>query len=121
MSTIYYNCLTILHNVEPVGMPRNVSGNSTGALSISLKWAAPAPEKQNGKIRYYIVSVTEVNSGNVHNHTAYGEDITIFSLHPYYKYKVSVAAVTVAIGPFSNGVVIQTLEDGELLSQINIY
>ncbi len=94
-------------------MPLNISGSSTGSESILLKWDSLVPEEQNGMIHYYIVSVIEVYTGVVKNHTAYSEEIHIFSLHPYYIYHIYVAAVTVGQGPFSDRIVVQTEEDGK--------
>jgi len=40
---------------------------------------------------------------------------TAENLHPYYNYKISVAAVTVAMGPFSAALSQQTPQDGKQL------
>jgi len=39
--------------------------------------------------------------------------ITAENLHPYYNYRISVAAVTVATGPFSEVLSQQTPQDGK--------
>ena len=52
-------------------------------------------------------TTTTLQQGYLHN------SITIIELHPYYNYKLSVAAFTVALGPFAS-VVAQTHEAGKL-------
>ena len=41
--------------------------------------------------------------------------LTLTSLHPYYVYSFSVAAVTVGIGPYSTAINTTTDEDGTIL------
>ena len=67
-------------------------------------------------IRHYIVNVTELETGNSFLHTSADTEITIFSLHPFYNYAFTVVAVTVAEGPPSLPIFVQTLPDGELFS-----
>ena len=69
-------------------------------------------EKQNGIIQYYITNLTEVNTGSVNEITSVTPWLFLTSLHPYYTYMLSFAAVTVAIGPFSAKYTITTPEDG---------
>ncbi len=76
-------------------------------------WDPPLSESQNGVIRYYIVLVTELETGALRNHTASTAEINIASLHPYYSYAINIAAVTIGPGPFSTEIIIQTDEDGE--------
>ena len=62
-------------------------------------WQPPPSEIQNGRVRLYI-SVFEVQTGTNYSYTLQpSEDPTlqVESLHPYYDYVCSVAAVT--IGP----------------------
>ena len=56
-------------------------------------------QHQNGKIRHYRVSTTEVETGSTKalNHT--DVSLTLSNLHPYYHYELSVAAYTVGLGP----------------------
>ena len=71
--------------------------------TLSISWQPPAPEDQNGVIQFYTVKVIEEERmiERVENAT---NNTTVFSLdglHPYYHYTISVAAVTVAVGPFN--------------------
>ena len=60
-------------------------------------------EARNGEIKYYAIKVMEEETtiqtwfNTTDNSTFFNVD----TLHPYYRYNVSVAAVTVGIGPFS--------------------
>ena len=62
---------------------------------------------------HYLVNVTELNTGNVYGHVSGGTNFTIFSLHPYYNYSITVTAVTVSPGPVTDPIVITTDQDGE--------
>ena len=67
---------------------------------------------QNGIIREYYVNVTDLQTEEVQLYTSRSSEIEITNLHPYYYYKVKVAAYTVALGPFSEHFTIRTMEDG---------
>ena len=65
-------------------------------------------------IQRYLVNVTEANTGLKFGHVALSTNITLFSLHPYYTYSITVTAVTIAPGPPTTAVLIRTDEDGKL-------
>ena len=69
---------------------------------------------QNGEIRGYHIVVTENETGDVFNYTTSLTQLNLLYLHPYYIYKIKIAALTIASGPFSTPLVIQTLPDGKL-------
>ena len=73
----------------------------------------PPQDDLNGVIRSYTILVLEVNTGNTTSYTSTETSLTVGFLHPYYQYQVSVAAVTVGQGPFSNTTTIQMPQDGE--------
>lgn len=79
---------------------------------VELNWNAPDPSKHNGVIRFYTVLVIEEETGSNTSFTSTSTQITVTSLHPFYTYQISVAAVTVSAGPYSPPVTLQTLEDG---------
>ena len=81
---------------------------------IQLVWAPPPMEQQNGIIRRYIVNITSVDGGE--ELITYSQTTTtvVRNLHPYTTYACSISAETVAPGPFSVPVVIQTPEDGKI-------
>lgn len=70
--------------------------------TLSLSWLPPLPERRNGFIQQYIISITDLETGMTQlvNTT---EQITIVSdLHPFYRYSYTVAAETaVGRGPYS--------------------
>ena len=71
----------------------------------------------NGIIREYYANVTDTVTGEVQLLSSQSEVLEITNLHPYYTYKVAVAAYTVALGPFTDQITVQTLEDGALLQR----
>ena len=99
----------------PDGAPENVTGSATSSTSIRLTWDTPARNLQNGYIVEYRVIVTETNTGMASTSTVTDRSLTLTSLHPYYIYSCSVAAVTVGIGPYSVAINVTTDEDGETL------
>ena len=81
-------------------------------------WDELASEDENGIIRYYLVNVTETNTGYHYQTTSTTSDIALSNLHPYYTYSITVAAYTIEEGPFSNLVSFTTLQDGMFSSGI---
>ena len=77
-------------------------------------WEPPLLSGQNGIIQYYIINVTEQATMRQFNIESITNYFTLVDLHPYYLHIISVSAVTVGQGPFSDEVEIQTLEDGML-------
>ena len=75
-------------------------------------WDELPNEDKNGIIRYYLVNVTETNTGYHYQTTSTTSDITLSNLHPYYTYSITVAAYTIEEGPFSTPVTFTTLQDG---------
>ncbi len=58
------------------------------------------------------MNVTEVHTGVQHILIANGTNVTLADLHPFYIYFGSVAAETVALGPWSEGMIVEMPEDG---------
>lgn len=54
----------------------------------------------------------ETETGIIFQWNVTGTSYTITSLHAYYKYTISVSAVTVDTGPYSDGINITTDEAG---------
>ena len=59
------------------------------------------------------MNVTEVLTGSLTHLDTSATSIAIPSLHPYYMYEYTVAAYTVAVGPYSIVSRVQMPEDGE--------
>ena len=63
----------------------------------------------------YTLQITERVTGSVRTIETDGPHTEVFvtSLHPYYVYEFTVAAETIALGPYSNTDVVRTEEDGK--------
>ena len=81
-------------------------------------WDEISSEDENGIIRYYLVNVTETNTGYHYQTTSITSDIALSNLHPYYTYSITVAAYTIEKGPFSTPVSFTTLQDGMFIISI---
>ena len=82
------------------------------STSARVSWQPPPFEDRNGIISGYHVRVIGLNTPN--NDVLPPVNATMLlveGLHPFYAYRFSVAAVTVAIGPFSTAVT-QKLPEG---------
>ena len=97
----------------PTGSPTSIIANVVGSTYVVISWNPPDFDLQNGLIGYYTVSVTEQQTGSVFWFSETTTQITVDGLHPYYHYTLRVAAVTIAVGPFSDPVTIQLLESGK--------
>ena len=84
-----------------------------------MSWNDPPLAEQNGLIRQYLISINELDTGNVYTYSSLTNEFNAMFLHPYYYYNCSVSAVTVASGPFSYSVSIQTAIDGKLLLDLS--
>ena len=80
--------------------------------SLSLNWEAPPFEETNGAIQNYVISIHEVETGRNFTANSNTTQVTLEPLHPYYTYMCSIAAETVARGPFSEHITIQLPEAG---------
>ncbi len=57
--------------------------------------------------------MTETNTGRVSTHVSSTTNFTLYSLHPYYSYAITIAAVTVATGTHSIQINITTESEGK--------
>ena len=96
----------------PSGPPRNITIEAITSSSVNMMWSPPVEMEQNGVVRHYVVIVTDLQSSERRQFSVLTNEITVPSLHPYYDYACSVAAVTVDCGPYSSPVVVKTLQDG---------
>ena len=81
--------------------------------TLHLSWSAPEPSDHNGIIRGYHIELYETETDTTQQYETTTTHVVISSLHPDYTYEWSVAAVTVADGPYSITVNVTTPEDGE--------
>ena len=94
-------------------MPENILVTSKNSTTAVLMWNEIPFHHQNGIIRKYVVVVTEANTGDSFEETSQTESIVLNSLHPFYTYKVHIAAYTTDQGPFSPPVAFTMDEDGK--------
>ena len=106
-------CWYALLCLAPSGPPLGISAIALGPRVIQISWNQPLPEEENGFIRSYTVNVTVTETGQHMQFTTNNTTITAEGLHPYFNYHISVAAVTIAIGPYSEIYSLQTPQDGK--------
>ena len=83
-------------------------------MRITISWQPPPFMHQNGIVRKYILAVTEIETSTNFTVVSYNTSINIYSLHPFYNYELTVAAFTIAVGPQSQTISVQTAQDGKL-------
>ena len=96
----------------PSSPPTNLTIEEFTSDSISLSWDPLPLEEQNGRIRQYFVTITRNDTGMNFYQTSNTTEATIQSLHPFSTYIIAVAAETVDVGPFTEGIVARLPEDG---------
>ena len=112
--------MIIVHFTAPVSSPREVSVSLITSSSFVLTWLPPIEEDVNGVITGYSVSlvVNETQETLTYNTTA--TNITLTQLHPFYIHHCSVTCITIASGPYSDPIDVQTSEDGKYIIQSSI-
>ena len=105
----------VLFNSEPSDVPQNVTVVALNASSAYLSWIPPPLEDRNGIIIGYVVRVCGVNTDEEIELSVVDLHTTVVGLHPFYSYRFSVAAVTVATGPFNNPIGLSLPESGKQL------
>ena len=108
-----YEWHTVPLYIAPSGPPQGLSAVASDPRTIRISWSQPLPEEQNGIIRRYTLNITTAETGQHIQLTTTNTTIAAENLHPYYNYRISVAAVTVATGPFSAVLSQQTPQDGK--------
>ena len=100
----------------PTGYPQDITIIDVTSTTLTLTWHPPLFEETNGLIRYYVVKVFEVETGLTSILTSNVTSIHTRNLHPYYRYVCNVAAYTIGIGPYSDGVTVQLAEEGSYIA-----
>ena len=103
-----------MHSAAPTAPPDNLIATALDSRTLHITWQPPVEEERNGIIRRYVINITELDSGNEYQLENVTTEITVQNLHPFYRYSYSVAAETVALGPFTPGSIIEMPEDGKL-------
>ena len=112
--------LIFLDSIAPTSAPANISGYAVDSTSISISWTPPPFEDQNGIIRNYVINITELETGITFSRVSLTTSISLYNLHPFYRYSVTVTAVTVGPGPATTVFIVQTREDGRFCSTWNL-
>ena len=99
-------------SAAPILPPGNVSVHVLSPRQILVSWTPPEENAKNGLIRIYIINVTRVDSNGEYTETSNTTSI-ILSVLPFRYYFISVAAVTVEAGPFSDNIAVETPEEGK--------
>ena len=106
-----------MYIAAPSAAPVQLSIRLLSPESLFVSWLPPTTEEQNGVIRSYSVSVQNIATANLTLWTSSLLNITIESLHPYYEYKIAVAAKTVALGPYSSFETVTMPESGIFITK----
>ena len=110
----YSEVVTVLTDESvPIAPPQEVTADEVASMYLTLTWNAPPFEETNGIIRYYMIRVSELETGTSFFVTSNETEVIIPELHPYYTYECNVAAYTIDLGPYSTSITIQLLEEGE--------
>lgn len=88
-------------SIEPSQPPNNITVNAINASSVVVLWLPPSQEHQNGIIQSYTIRIVGVHTDDDFILGTNSTRISVNSLHPFYSYKFTVAAVTISRGPFS--------------------
>ena len=99
----------------PSTPPQDLSGIAQSSTFLTFIWSPPPSIDINGIIQYYVVMVSEQETGRFWSFFAIDTNINLASLHPFFNYECQVAAFTIASGPFTSNVIVQTLEAGKFL------
>ena len=107
------------YNAAPSGPPQSFRVVAISSTSIRLTWAAPLPEEVNGIITSYRITIAEIEGGEVLQQTtsASASLLVVRSLRPYYSYRCTIAAFTVASGAHAITEV-TTFQEGSKLSML---
>lgn len=112
----YVTLLTYLYGlyiiIVPTSPPTVNSYYAVDSSSLYLSWSAPPVDQQNGIIRYYNITLMELETGSIFSYTSTNTNFTITLLHPNYQYQFEISAITIATGPSSMPIILQMPEDG---------
>jgi len=100
----------------PPSSPPTFNVSSVSSHMIQVMWESPPKETHNGKLQSFILQWRSKDGIFTETRPAEDHSYSITGLTPYTEYNISIAAVTVAPGPFSDEVIIRTSEDGKLVS-----
>ena len=92
-----------------------LEAKNVSSRGVSLTWEPPPLSSHNGIIQEYKLRVIEISTSSEIYYTSLSTKMTLDNLHPHYDYQISVAAVTVDVGP-NVTINITTLEEGKIVA-----
>ena len=101
-----------MYFAAPSASPNDLTAENISSTSISIYWSPLPRELLNGELTHYSIEVQELDTNTTMKLTAGATEVVLDSLHPFYTYYISVSAVTVLPGPYTEQLSIRTLEDG---------
>ena len=104
--------LLLLCSIVPTGSPRYLTVNITSSSTVTLHWSPPESHLLNGVIQHYVITLSNIETGQSTLLTSENTTFYITNLHPFYTYSCSVVAVTVGSSPAIN-ISFQMPEDGK--------
>ena len=96
----------------PTAAPDNLRVDELGPNYAELSWDEPSSDEHNGIIRFYTLFIVEEETSTNFTLTSSNTRILMTTLHPFYHYSVTVAAVTTSPGPFSQQLTFRTMQTG---------
>lgn len=102
----------MLSTTVPTSAPINLQDDAVNSTAIHIQWEPPPLADRNGMIRSYHINISVTETGSKFQLTSETNALDISSLHPYYTYNITVAAVTIGPGPYSGILNIRMPEDG---------
>ena len=111
-----YHAFTRMHlsiYLAPTASPQNVEVLILGPKSINISWLGIPEKDANGIVRHFIINIT-VSMEDSQQIITNSQRMfySLYNLLPFTKYTISIAAVTVDTGPFSDVVELETPESG---------
>ena len=103
-----FNILFLAPNSPPIITTYYTIDSST----VAIQWNPPPPQDHNGIIREYVVTISMLGNNEIRTQIFTGTTAIIGSLIPSFTYQFTVAAYTIATGPYSTSVNITLPEDG---------
>lgn len=107
--------------LAPSEPPLDIILVSVNSMYIELSWKFPELENRNGVIRYFVVNITNFQNNEMSLFNSTSTLFLAYDLHPYSTYFLSIAAVTISMGPFSKEISVTTLQDGMFQLAVYIY
>ena len=109
----YLTCIYQTLSTAPTSPPLNLSVVASTSTSVTLSWAPPPTQYQNGVIMGYTLQVFNAQQSLLRETNISSNGSTVNSLLPFTTYLFRVAAMTVVgRGPYSEYLTVLTKEDG---------